>query len=118
MTLYQRNIGKTGEQKAEIFLKNNGYSIIKTNYLTKYGEIDIIAKKNKTIYFIEVKTRTSDNFGQPWEAININKILHLKKTANHFLLKYGYKEYKLKLSVISIILKDSDDELKFFDSIE
>lgn len=88
MSLYQSNIGKIGEQKAINFLKTNNYSILRHNFRTVFGEIDIIAKKNKTIFFIEVKTRTSLQKGEPWESVKKNKVFHLKKTSQYFLLKY------------------------------
>lgn len=118
MTLYHNNIGKIGEQKAIIYLKKHNYLIIKKNYRSKYGEIDIVAEKNKSIYFIEVKTRTDNKYGEPWEAINKHKLLHLKKAANNFLLNYKFKEYKLKLSAISILLKNGEEVIKFFENIE
>ncbi|MBI5127769.1 YraN family protein [Candidatus Roizmanbacteria bacterium] len=118
MSFYQKNIGKLGEQKALLFLKDNGFTILKTNFRSRQGEIDLIAKKDRTVYFIEVKTRTSLNKGYPYEAVNKTKIFRLKKTANYFLLKSNYKDYKLKLGVISLVLDKEKDSLKFYDDLE
>ena len=68
-----KNIGDMGEKKAVKFLKKKGYRILETNFKTKFGEIDIIAKKEGCICFVEVKTRSSDNFGEPREAVNFYK---------------------------------------------
>ena len=70
-------LGNIGENKAVEHLLNKGYVIIEKNYMTIYGEIDIIAKFKDTIVFIEVKSRTSNNFGVPSEAVDIKKIVIL-----------------------------------------
>ena len=62
-------LGKTGEEAAVSFLKDNGYKILARNYKTKIGEIDIVAKDKDTFAFIEVKTRHSDRFGEPFESV-------------------------------------------------
>lgn len=117
MSQYPKNLGKIGEEKASLYLKNNGFFILKKNFRGYGGEVDIIAKKNKTIYFVEVKTRSNLNKGYPYEAVNKYKINHLKKAANFFILKSSYKEYKLKMAVISIILKNNQEEIKFYDDL-
>lgn len=116
MSFYQKRLGKIGEQRAVDYLKNNGFIIVKKNFRSYVGEIDIIAKKQNCLYFIEVKTRSNLRKGQPWEAVNKMKIYHIKKTADYFLLKYGYKNYKLKMGVISILLDNK--EIKFYENIE
>jgi len=117
MSQYPRNIGKIGEQKASEYLNKNGFVILKKNFRSLMGEIDIIAKKEKTVYFIEVKTRTNLEKGYPYEAVNQIKINHLKKAANFFLLKSAHKDYKLKIGVISIILIGNKETIKFYDDI-
>ena len=114
MTLYRKSLGQIGEQKAHFFLKNNGFSILKKNFRALGGEVDIVAKKGHTIYFIEVKTRTNLKKGQPWEAVDKRKVHHIKRAANFFLLKYDYKDYKLKIGLISILLVGDKEEIKFF----
>lgn len=118
MTLYRRNLGKLGEQKAVNYLLKSGFTILKKNFKTNLGEIDIIARKNKIIYFIEVKTRTSLNKGLPWESVSRWKINNIKKTAEYFLLKYRIKNYKLKLGIISILMIKNSESLKFYEDIE
>ena len=65
-----KSLGKAGENKACAYLKKAGYKILKRNYKNPFGEVDIIAGKEEVIAFIEVKTRLSDIFGQPSEAVN------------------------------------------------
>lgn len=97
-------IGKKGEILAIDYLKNRRFKIKEKNYHTQWGEIDIIAEKNNTLYFIEVKTRQKLTFGLPYEAINFYKIRALKRTIDYYIKAKKIKNRKFCLSVISIIL--------------
>jgi len=66
----RRILGFRGESRAAKFLKSNGYSILHRNYKCPFGEIDIIASKGDVLCFVEVKTRSSDYFGAPNQAVN------------------------------------------------
>ena len=65
---YKKLLGRVGEKKACAFLKDNGYKILETNYRTPFGEIDIIVEIDKITVFVEVKTRSNENYGFPCEA--------------------------------------------------
>lgn len=105
-----RVFGSKGEDIAVDFLKKKGYKIIQRNYKTPLGEADIIAKDNKTIVFIEVKARTSDAFGQPFEAVNHRKQEKLKKIALYYL-KHNKIELQVRFDVVSIISKNGKNEI-------
>ena len=96
-------LGKSGEEAAAVFLKNNGYKIICKNYKNKLGEIDIIARDKDTICFIEVKTRASDRFGLPQEAISRHKQHQISKAAVSFLKENNLLEQKARFDVISVM---------------
>lgn len=113
-----KDLGKLGEDRAIIFLKSNGFSIIYRNFRAYGAEIDVIAEKDKTIYFIEVKTRSNLSKGQPHEAVNSSKLFRLRKAAQFFLLQNPKKNYKLKLSVISILFDGANYCINFFEDIE
>jgi putative endonuclease len=117
MSLYQKNLGKTGEQLALKYLESAGFTILEKNFRSKFGEIDIVALKTRSLYFIEVKTRSNLRHGHPYEAVNKRKIYQIKKAANYFLLKNDYKAYKLKIGVFSILLKGEISEIKFWEDI-
>lgn len=117
MSLYQKNLGKTGEDLALDYLKSHGYFVLERNFTSKFGEIDIIAKKDPSLYFIEVKARSNTNYGQPYEAVNKRKIYHIKKAAQYYLLKNNYNDYKLKVAVFSILITKEKTDLKFWDNI-
>lgn len=76
-------LGQKGEELAVKYLRGKGYKIIKQNYKTKIGEIDIIANDCGTLVFVEVKTRESIEYGMPFEAVNSYK---RRKIANVALL--------------------------------
>ena len=83
----KKELGNIGEQIAVEYLEENNYKILKRNFYCKQGEIDIIAKDNQEIVFIEVKTRSSLDFGQPSEAVNKLKQKHMYRSAKYFLYK-------------------------------
>lgn len=82
-------LGRIGENMAEEMLKAEGYEIIRRNYYTRYGEIDIIASKADVIYFCEVKTRMNLDYGLPREAVTRTKVNHMKHAASEFLMELG-----------------------------
>lgn len=116
--LYKKKFGKKGEEIACQYLKENQFKILKKNFQTKWGEIDIIALKNDTLYFIEVKTRSNTKKGLPYEAVNKNKIEKIKKVSYIFLLNSKYKNYKMKIGVISIINTKEKSFINFFDDLQ
>ena len=83
-TLHNQKLGKVGEKQACSYLKKNGWKILKKNYKTPFGEIDIIAQKGEVVAFIEVKTRLSDIFGLPSEAVTKQRQLRYIRGANYY----------------------------------
>ena len=82
---YKQSLGKYGEDAAAEFLKKKKYKIVERNFRNKFGEIDIIAEYKKDIIFIEVKTRLSKEYGEPYEAVNYYKQRKLVNTAKAYL---------------------------------
>lgn len=83
---YEKLLGGKGELIVEQLLKQKGYQILEKNYQTKVGEADLIAKNGKLLVFVEVKTRTSSEFGRPAEAVGIQKRRRYVKLAEFYLL--------------------------------
>jgi len=103
------NIGKYGEELACKYLESKGYKIKERNYRTFLGEIDIICEYKKNIVFIEVKTRRSDKFGYPEEAINFIKQRKIIKNALCYLSKYHLWGENCCFDVVLVrISKDKD----------
>jgi len=88
-------------------LKEEGYFILDRNYRNRYGEIDIIAKKDKCLIFIEVKTRTNLDYGDPLETINKLKISRIKRLASFYIASKKLSGFNPRFNVISIIINRS-----------
>jgi putative endonuclease len=87
-----RAVGTEYEQKAAQFLRTNGYRILQTNFRSKLGEIDLIAKADGYLCFIEVKYRSGTSKGYPAEAITPVKILRITRTAQFYMLLHKIPE--------------------------
>ena len=82
---HNKILGNFGEDAACNYLKNKGYTIVKRNFRCRMGEIDIIAKIENCLIFIEVKTRKSSEFGEPSEAVDFRKIEKIKRVIEFYL---------------------------------
>ena len=80
------DLGKKGEDLSVEYLQKNGYEILETNYVFQKAEIDIIAKKNNVLAVIEVKTRSSLDFGLPQDFVKPKKIQLLVKAVNEYVI--------------------------------
>lgn len=101
------NLGKEGEELAANHLKNLGFSILARNYRQKSGEIDIIARDGDCLVFVEVKTRKSLRFGQPFEAVTTKKQAQLSRVALDYLSRNELLDQPARFDVISILLPDN-----------
>lgn len=104
------NLGIFGEETASRFLISRGFRILTKNYSTRYGEIDIVARKDKTVIFFEVKTRIGDKFGLAEEAIDKRKIKRLQKAISFYLHCHPISDCELRIDAL-IINFTSDKEL-------
>lgn len=98
----KRVLGNLGEEIASSFLQKRGYKILERNFKTRLGEIDIIAKDKNTLVFIEVKARTSQKFGLPFEAVNYIKQNKIKKMALTYLGKFKLNFKNMRFDVVSV----------------
>ena len=98
-----QKFGEKGEALAVQRLKKAGYKIIKTNYRNRLGEIDIIAKENDTIVFVEVKSRRSVNFGNPKQAITLQKQKKISMVALSYLKTMGLDTARARFDVVTVI---------------
>ena len=98
-------LGKKGEEIAVVYLKKEGYKILARNWFYDHKEVDIIAQQGNEIVFVEVKTRESDFFEEPWEAVSTKKIRNLVEIADIWLNKREI-DLETRFDVISIIFSD------------
>ncbi len=83
---HNRELGAAGEKKARKYLTSHGWKIIAKNYKNPFGEIDIIARKDDVLAFIEVKTRLTDLFGMPSQAVVESRKRKYISGAKYFLI--------------------------------
>ncbi len=93
MTNNKRQTGTFYEIKAEEYLLQKGYRILERNFRNRNGEIDIIAKDGEYFCFIEVKYRTTNDYGNPFEAVDCRKQNQIRKVANYYLMKNKLNEW-------------------------
>lgn len=104
--MHQRQqLGLKGEQAAVRYLNTKGYRILEQRYRAAQGEIDIIAAHNRTLVFIEVKTRRSTNYGIPAESVTSAKQEKIRKTALAYIQNGNHKYQGFRFDVISLLLK-------------
>lgn len=97
------HLGKHGEDFAAAILAEQGYTITERNYRCKIGEIDIIAEKEDELCFVEVKTRRSERFGRPAEAVNGEKQKQLRRVASWYMQSCGYPQPYISFQVIEVL---------------
>lgn len=97
-----KSLGSWGEAIAAEYLNTRGHVILERNYRTQYGEIDLITMDENTVVFVEVKTRTSQKFGHPEEAISNLKKAHLLASAQAYLQANFDLDRDWRIDVIAI----------------
>ncbi|MFH1088769.1 MAG: YraN family protein [Patescibacteria group bacterium] len=84
------SLGEKGEVLAAQLLSRQKFIILAKNYRCQIGEVDLIASRSKVLHFIEVKTRSSINFGRPAEAVNTTKQQKLRQLALYYMAENNY----------------------------
>ncbi len=112
MKSVNKKTGEIGEKIAAKFLLDNGYSIVERNLKFKIGEIDIIATKNNTIHFIEVKSKNSNLKGDPFQRVDYKKIRKLTNLVSYYAkIKHLYN-HKHSIDIVSVIFNFNTNKHK------
>lgn len=111
-TMHNRIVGVGGEISVENFLRKKGYKILKTNFRTKMGEIDIIAKDGDVIVFVEVKRRLTLAYGRPAEAVDARKQAKIRRVAEFYLLSIKNPYAKCRFDVVEVL----DEEISHIEN--
>jgi len=113
MSKQRINLGRRGEEISVEFLRKQGYKIMDRNYRCPQGEIDIVAKDKDVLCFVEVKTRRTEKYGLPAEAVNCHKQEKLARVALTYLKEKNISQQELRFDVVSVypdrieIMKDA-----------
>lgn len=108
-------LGKKGEDKAVAYLETKGYRIVERNWTFHGYEIDIIAEDEDFIVFTEVKTRATDEWGNPEDAIGRQRMRRMINSASHYL-KINWIDKPARFDIISIIWNEGKAELEHFEN--
>lgn len=95
--------GEQGEQLASQYLREKGYEIMTRNYRYQHAEIDLIAKKGKLLVFVEVKTRSNLNYGNPEEFVSYTKAKLVMKAAEHYIFSHNWT-YDIRFDVVAVTI--------------
>lgn len=113
-TKSNRKAGDEAEDFACNFLIEKGWEIIDRNYYAGHFEVDIIARENTTIVFLEVKMRSSKAFGSPVEFVSEAKVERIFSVAEHWVHENNMHNSPLRFDVIAILKKSSGFELTHY----
>lgn len=113
MAMSTVEVGKFAEQLAADYLQDQGYEILRKNYVyKKLGEIDIIAMLDDTVVFVEVRYRTSTAYGTPEASLRPGKLQKIRRTASMWRTIYGYHDAPCRFDVVAIDLVGGEPVLR------
>ena len=112
MKSINKNIGDFGENLALELLVNKNHKLLTRNFRRRNGEIDLITTINHILVFTEVKTRYSNKYGYPSEAVNYSKQNTIKKIASSFIYLNNFYDMNVRFDVIEIFLNHYDESYK------
>lgn len=95
-------LGKEGEAEAVVYLENRGYTILHRNWRSGRFELDIVAKKDKELIVVEVKTRRNNQYGLPEEAVTSRKIKHIISSTDSYLKRYAI-DLPVRFDIITVV---------------
>jgi putative endonuclease len=102
MTMARQRLGKSGEDRAVVELERREYAILARRYRTRYGEIDVVARDGETTVFVEVKARTTSEFGSAADAVTPWKQRRLVMMATDYLARQRLTERPSRFDVVTV----------------
>ena len=97
-----RFFGRSSEQKAARYLEKKGFDVVTTNYRSRFGEVDIVASRDETLVFVEVRARKLGAQVSPLESVDAGKKRRLIRTALHYLAELPSEDWFVRFDVIGI----------------
>jgi putative endonuclease len=108
--------GSKGENLAAEFLKKKGFEIVARNYRFKHAEIDLIIKKEDWLIFVEVKTRSSDSFGEPESFVDAGKERKIFEAAEEYIFTNDWQGH-VRFDIVSVKIGSTAEIVHFEDAI-
>ncbi|NND87896.1 MAG: YraN family protein [Flavobacteriaceae bacterium] len=106
-------LGILGEDLAKAYLERLGYQILERNFVFQRAEIDIIAVDSDQLVFVEVKTRTSDYFGDPQDFVSPSKIKLIVKAAHEYIVSHD-KEEEARFDIVAVLKNSKQQQIEHF----
>jgi putative endonuclease len=107
--------GRKGERIACRFLLRQGFDILARRYQGRSGELDIVAFEKETLVFVEVKTRSSRDFGEPYEFVDWQKQQILRRVADQFIADNDLGNYSYRFDIVSVLIpKESCEQVALY----
>jgi putative endonuclease len=100
----QLDLGKAGEKAAAELLRRRGYEVVGAGFRARRGELDLVCRRGKELVVVEVKTRTDDSFGTPFEAVGVRKRRALMSAAAEYRALAGWRG-PIRYAVVGLTLK-------------
>ena len=108
MACRSKDYGRLSENYAKNVLIAKGFKILESNFRTKFGEIDIIAKKKSKTYFVEVKSRNNLKKGYPQESVDRKKLFKIVKAIQYYNLIHNIDERNERIIIFSLLINDDE----------
>lgn len=103
----RKTIGLQGEHEAARYLQQRGYTIIARRERILHGDIDIVALDNRTVVFVEVRSKTNTEHGHPAETIDTRKKQRICTLANAYIKQHRLEDYSFRLDVVTVLFLTS-----------
>lgn len=107
-----KRLGNKGERLAAAYLRRHGYRILHRQFHSKFGELDIVAVEGRTLVFVEVKTRSSVQYGSGLEAVTPQKIGRIIKAGQYYKLLHPKTPAALRIDAIEVNFTDDENSAR------
>lgn len=109
--------GQKGEEKTCEYLKMHGFSIVERNFRCRTGEIDIVARKRESIHFVEVKTRSSTDYGFPAESVTREKQRKILLACKYYLACHReLSNLRVQMDVAEVLMRDDKYYIRYVEN--
>ncbi|MCL2803919.1 MAG: YraN family protein [Micrococcales bacterium] len=116
--LSRQALGRFGEARAARYLESIGYQVVERNWRSRAGEVDLVALDADCLVFVEVKTRSSLNFGSPAAAISPAKLARLRRLAGAYLAERRPGVDKVRIDVVAVLTGGGPNRLQHFKAVQ
>ncbi|WP_343307594.1 YraN family protein [Chitinophaga niabensis] len=103
---YHHEVGKKGELLAASHLRQKKYEVLHTNWTYGKLELDIVARYQDVLVFVEVKTRSTQYFGMPEEAVHANKAQLIRRAADKYMQQYNLQPNEIRFDIIAVTVNE------------